>query len=381
MANLGNFAGGFAHGYTSGRDLQRREEEFKSNKDLRERQIKMQEQDQAWQEKERKRQDELYTGMENLNKEFGIGYGRQVPDGEVEQSDNAGNVVRVPKYKQAPPRSFDELTPGEQMNYLGKAMGLKIAKTGDASLLLPYKKWLTEAKATEEGQRVIEALNDPKKFDAYVTELGGDPTKAKFDREKYTLDLGNGKPPVDVRGHLFAAGADHALQFIRQNEQDNLQRRNVESSIGLRNEQAKTEGARRGQIGASAALANAKLKQIQDNAGLMVPKIVSDQVKAASTDPVDKKLNPELYAYIMSKMPGAKNPSQTMKAARDDFNKANQMADAYIRNTAKKLDEKARKAKYGTSDLAEIRRLTIDQMLGPVQPVGVAGGNLGLDDD
>lgn len=228
--NLGAFAGGMAQGITTQQKFQQDQQRLSDEKNFRDRQLGMQEKDQAWQEEQRDRQRKMEGELKDVyDRHFGV---QDVQTGTSVQDDGQGGTVQIPMTKKVTPAAFG--TPGSEardLAFMTDSLAIKMKHTTDPGQLTPIFDYLEKARGTQVGKDVILAMNgDQDKLGALVKSLGGDPSTAKVDRDKLTLDLGNGKN-VDLHQYLLLAGADKVYTALMAQRKDQRQDKVTDAQV------------------------------------------------------------------------------------------------------------------------------------------------------
>jgi hypothetical protein len=320
LGNIGNFAGGLAQGLQTGQRMNIARED----QSMRERQLKMQEQDQAYQEEQRQGQRDAQTEYKAIYQKW---YGeREEDDGFEQVDDGMGNVKQVARKRKV--AASHPGAPGSQardLGFLADTMGAQMRRTGDPSKMVPIFEYLQTTRGTEVGKNVLGAMNgDQAKFDALVKELGGDPSKAQVIPDKFQLDLGNGKV-TDLKQYLLLAGADKFYAALQKDSEGKRQERVADSQVRAADARTNLVTAQAGVIPAQIDLLRARAQAARASSGTggaggaKLSAQVLNQIKTATTDSMTGKPDAEAASWVMQRVSQSKDPMADVGRASEEY--------------------------------------------------------------
>ena len=405
MINLGNFVGGAVQSYRQGQDFDLRQQEATDNRNFRERQLKIQEADEAEKQATREREKALRVGSTDLFQKY---YGDKTEQvGETEADDGQGGVTKVPTLKTT------SLKPGQDPATDAKWYSdhlLLVAKHSGmtADDMAKTAAQVDTLRRTEQGQLLDKVTTgDKDALSKLLKMVGKDPAGAKLDFRPLEgvneVVLADGTK-LDLKKYAAANATAAHYAAMRQSEADAQGTashaatvRNLGASTDLHAAQAgeikETAGAKRGLLGAQTRAADASAADSYAGAGLKKAKaanvgastaglqeekinkeISAEASKATGVDPTStdgKGKNVDQYSYVAGRASKLKQESggklstpQAVQAAKAEWDTQADRVNAFVDSETKGLDSKAIKAKFGTSDKALIKSVILRKKLG-----------------
>lgn len=276
MANLGSFAGGLADGIVAGSNLRMKKQQLDNDKAYNDKMLSFKQnedtrasQRQGWEARDQDRKTAMQADMDAHFQKFADVYGSPAqpdasaapaaggsagapvaptanlgggaaptvptqpvasvtpssvgaPPAPAPKTGNLGAASTATTTSTTPPATTPDnaMVQARRLAAASDAAAIHMKYSGDPTEVLKMTDYLKKNADDDHLRLMRKALNgsDPDAFSSIIKEYGGDPTKANVDVSKGTIDLGNGKPPVDLGLFLRIGGADVLANDIDANK-------------------------------------------------------------------------------------------------------------------------------------------------------------------
>lgn len=314
MPNLGSFAGGLADGIAAGSNLRMKKQQIDNDKDYSDKVIALKQgedtraaQRQGWEARDQDRKTAMQADMDAHFKKFADVYGGPAtPDASASAGAPAappvapapnlggGSTPPVPAQPVTPvtpgsvgatpapapttgnlgsaatpttssaPTATPAPTPTDNATLQARRLAaasdtaaIHMRYSGDPTEVLKMTDYLKKNADDDHLRLMRKALNgsDPDAFSSIVKEYGGDPTKANVDMSKGTIDMGNGKPPVDLGMFLRIGGAGVLADELDANKKSKQSDQKFDSSMKNDQSERALHGAQANEANARASVA------------------------------------------------------------------------------------------------------------------------------
>lgn len=380
--NLGAFAGGLAQGAGTEIDRIQRQKQVDKENSYKERGLKMQEDEASYQQQQRQRALDTQNALQEVDKQYTAP--RIGPDGQLMDYVPGADQPYDAKYAMA------------RLAAQAKAGGV------DQQTWLATTKHVADLQKTGEGQMYMKALGgDPEALKVTAPKIGLDPATAKLQIDPvkgiFNAVDGTGKS-VDLRRFALMNGMHDAYTSMSEDKKDvqgdaafksNMDQRSADTAYkqgetALLPKKGNVLDAQAANYRASAARKNAA------GAGggndVKVSAAILKQIQTVvDRETGGKNVDPDAANYVLGKAAAAyqktgKLPMDVVASAAKEHRMASQQVDAFMKDV-KKMSDADRKAKFGVASPKEVRRLTLEKMLGPRPSLSIADPAAATDPD